>query len=220
MHVFGLTGGIASGKSTVAARLRARGVPVIDADELSRDAVAKGSPGLALIVGAFGESIVEHDGGLDRRKLASIVFDDGAKRRVLNDIIHPIVARLALGRAAEHRESGHKLACYEAALLVENGLADACRPLVVVSAPESMQLARAVARGDKGTSVASREDQARARMRAQAPLEQKLKAADFVIANDSSLASLASRTDAVLTLICDRLGIDERTATKDGAARR
>lgn len=202
MHLFGLTGGIASGKSAVGARLRARGVPVIDADALARDAVAVGSEGLAEVVKAFGPEVLGPDGALDRKKVAAIVFGDEEKRRVLNAIVHPRVTALTFEHAARLRDEGHPLACYEAALIVENGVADAFRPLVVVAAPEDVQVARACAR-DRATA-----DEARARIRAQMPLAEKTKVADFVIDNTGTLADLEARTDEVLAAICGRLGID------------
>lgn len=212
MHLFGLTGGIASGKSAVAARLRARGVPVIDADQLARDAVATGSSGLAEIVKAFGEDVLAEGGSLDRKKLASVVFEDEAKRKVLNAIVHPIVTMLTFKRASELRDEGHALACYEAALIVENGVADAFRPLVVVAAPEATQVARASARD------AAPEADVRARIRAQMPLAEKVKVADFVIENTGSLADLERRTDEVLAAICERLDVDEDALTADPTA--
>jgi dephospho-CoA kinase len=202
VHVFGLTGGIASGKSAVAARLRARGVPVIDADELARVAVAPGSPGLADVVRAFGPEVLAADGALDRKKLAAEVFGDDGKRKKLNGIVHPIVTTLTFQRAAALRDEGHPLACYEAALIVENGVADAFRPLVVVAAPEETQIARACARD------AAAAEEVRARIRAQMPLAEKVKAADFVIENTGSLAELERRTDEVLEAVCRRLGVD------------
>lgn len=202
MHLFGLTGGIASGKSRVASRLRERGLPVIDADLLAREAVVLGSPGLARIVEVFGTDILLADGNLDRKKLAAAVFSDEAKRRALNGIVHPEVTRLTFERAQALRERGEPLACYEAALIVENGAADAFRPLVVVSAPEDVQVARAMSR-DAATA-----DDARARIRAQMPLAQKVAAADHVVENVGSLEDLDRRTDAVLAAICRALGVD------------
>ncbi len=202
VHLFGLTGGIASGKSAVAARLRARGVPIIDADVLAREAVAPGTDGLADVVKAFGRDVLGDDGGLDRKKLAAVVFDDEEKRKQLNSIVHPRVATLTFQRAKELRDEGEALVCYEAALIVENGLADMFRPLVVVSAPEEVQIARASQRD------AASEGEVRARIRAQMPLEQKIAAADFVIENTGTLADLERRTDEVLAQICGKLGVD------------
>jgi dephospho-CoA kinase len=200
--LFGLTGGIASGKSTVAARFRARGVPVIDADALAREVVQKGTPALAEIVEAFGEGVLGPSGDLDRKALAAVVFDDEAKRRRLNQIVHPRVTELTLGRAASLRELGEPLACYEAALIVENGAADAFRPLVVVAASEAAQIERARAR-DGATDA-----EARARIRAQTPLADKIAAADYVIENDGSRQDVDVRSDEVLGQICAAAGID------------
>jgi dephospho-CoA kinase len=202
VRLFGLTGGIASGKSAVAARLRARGVPVIDADELAREVVAPGTPGLAEVVQAFGPGVLLGDGTLDRKAVARVVFGDDAKRRALNAIVHPRITALTLARASELATKGEPLACYEAALLVENGLAEAFRPLVVVSAPESVQIARTMAR-DGAT-----EDEARARIRAQTPLDAKVEAADVVIENAGTLDALVGATDEALERVCANVGVD------------
>jgi dephospho-CoA kinase len=202
VHLFGLTGGIASGKSAVGARLTERGVPVVDADLLAREVVAKGTPGLEAVVRAFGPGVLLPDGTLDRKAVAAIVFGDDAKRKELNAIVHPRITALTLARAEELRQKGEPLACYEAALLVENGVADAFRPLVVVSAPEEVQVARAAAR-DHATP-----DEARARVRAQMPLAAKVKLADFVIDNTGTLDELRAAADRTLDAICARLGVD------------
>lgn len=198
LRLFGLTGGLASGKSTVAARLRARGVPVIDADELAREVVAPGTDGLAAVVAAFGPEVLGADGALDRPRLAALVFGDEAARRRLNAILHPRIAALSAARAAELDARGETLACYEAALLVENGLADAFRPLVVVSVPEDLQIARAVAR-DGCT-----EAQARARIAAQLPLSAKVAVADHVIDNAGDRDATERKTDEILEQIRSR----------------
>lgn len=213
MLVFGLTGGIASGKSAVAAHLRARGIPVIDADLLAREAVAFGSEGLAAVTAAFGTEILTADGSLDRKRLAAVVFADPAARARLNGIVHPRVAALTMEKTEALRAAGAPLACYEAALIVENGIADAFRPLVVVAAPEAVQIARARRRDD------ATEDEARARIRAQMPLAEKVKVADYVIENTGTLADLAARTDEVLAAIRAGAGIAEPEAdgTKSAA---
>lgn len=202
VHLFGLTGGIASGKSAVAARLSARGVPVIDADAIAREVVRKGSPALAEIAAALGDDVIGADGELDRKKVADRVFSDPEKRLALNAITHPRIAALSMERAAEHGARGEPLVCYEAALLVENGLADALRPLVVVAAPEEVQARRAAARD--GVPV----EHARARIAAQMPLAAKVKAADHVIENVGTLDELAAAADRVLDAICAHFGVD------------
>jgi dephospho-CoA kinase len=195
LRVFGLTGGLASGKSTVAARFRARGVPVIDADQIAREVVEPGSEGLARVVEAFGEGVLAPDGSLDRARLGDLVFAAPERRRVLNSILHPRIAARSAERIAALEAGGEKLACYEAALLVENHLADAFRPLVVVAVPLDVQIARAMARDG------STEEQARARVGAQLPLATKIAAADHVIDNVGDPAATERRADEVLEAI-------------------
>ena len=200
--LFGLTGGLASGKSTVAARFREHGVPVIDADQLAREVVAPGSEGLAAVAAAFGEEVLAADGTLDRARMAALVFGDPARRATLNGILHPRIGALTAERAAALAAAGEPLACYEAALLVENGLADVFRPLVVVSLPEAVQVSRAVSR-DGGS-----EEQARARIAAQLPLAKKVALADFVIDSSGNRDSTEAQADGVLTAI--RAGLARR----------
>jgi dephospho-CoA kinase len=195
LRLFGLTGGLASGKSTVATRLRALGVPVIDADQLAREVVAPGTPGLAAVAAAFGPSVLLPDGSLDRPHVADLVFSDPALRRRLNAIVHPLIGAASAARVAELAAQGQALACYEAALLVENGLVEAFRPLVVVAVPEDVQATRAMAR-DHTT-----EAQARARIAAQLPLATKVAAADYVIDNGGTREETERRTDEVLAAI-------------------
>jgi dephospho-CoA kinase len=201
MHLFGLTGGIASGKSTVARRFASRGVPVIDADAVARGVVLPGTEGLAEIRATFGDAVFLADGTLDRRALAAVVFSDEGKRRRLNAILHPRIGARTAERAAELAAKGEALVCYEAALLVENGLVEAFRPLVVVAAPSEMQVERAVAR-DGGTPA-----DALARIAAQTSLADKTKIADFVITNDADLGALERAADDVLDRVCERVGV-------------
>jgi dephospho-CoA kinase len=202
VHLFGLTGGIASGKSTVGARLRARHVPLIDADELAREVVAPGTDGLRKLVETFGGWVLDPAGALDRKALARVVFSDVAARQKLNAITHPRIAARTLELAAELAREGEPLACYEAALIVENGRVEAFRPLVVCSCSEDVQAARLRAR-----EGASRED-ALARIRTQTPLAEKVALADYVIDTSGSLEDNARETDEVLRKICERLGVD------------
>jgi dephospho-CoA kinase len=212
MHLFGLTGGIASGKSAVAARLRTRGLPVIDADQLAREAVAPGSEGLAAVVATFGSGVLLSSGELDRKKVAEVVFNDASARKRLNGIIHPQIGLLTARRSAELAAQGEPLACYEAALIVENGLAEMFRPLVVVSATEATQIARAMAR-DGASS-----DEARARVSAQMPLAAKEAVADVVLHNEGTLAELIAQTDAMLDRVCAMKRVDPARYPLPGAA--
>jgi dephospho-CoA kinase len=202
VHLFGLTGGIASGKSTVAARFRRRGLPVIDADALAREVVEPGTSGLAAVVEAFGAGVLTAEGTLDRKAVARIVFSDEAARRRLNAITHPRITALGFERAAELAAAGHPLACYEAALIVENGAADAFRPLVVCACPEDVQLARV--RGRDGSSP----EDALARIRSQKPLADKVALADFVVDSSGTLEQGAIRADEALAGVCGRVGVE------------
>jgi dephospho-CoA kinase len=201
VHVFGLTGGLASGKGVVAARFRARGVPVINADELSRAAVAKGSEGLREVVEAFGDAVLTTDGELDRKALGARVFADPEARRRLEGITHPRIQALMREQTREFAERGEPLVCYEAPLLIEVGVADALRPLVVVAASEANQLARAKLRDGRP------EDELRGRIAAQLPLAEKVRVADYVIDNDGSVAAAEAQADRVLEAICSGVGV-------------
>lgn len=202
--VFGLTGGIGSGKSTVARHWRGRGLPVIDADELARDAVAPGSDGLREIAAAFGPDVLHGDGSLDRARLAQLVFGSPSELTRLEAITHPRVRALARERVRALEDSGEPLACYEVPLLYEVGLEREYAPVVVVSVPEALQLERAVAR-----DVTSAERIQR-RMAAQLPLAEKVQRADFVIDNSGSLTHTAEQADRVLASVCTRNGIDPK----------
>ncbi len=201
MHLFGLTGGIASGKSAVAGRFRSRGLPVIDADLVAREVVAPSTPGFDEVVARFGRELVQPDGTLDRKALGARVFADAVARRDLNAILHPKIAARTMEHAAALAGAGHPLACYEAALLVENGVVEAFRPLVVVAASMAAQARRAAARDAQTTAEVEQ------RIRAQMPLADKVRVADFVIDNDGTLADLEAKADATLDAITDRLGL-------------
>ncbi len=202
MHVFGLTGGIASGKSTVAARWRSRGLPVIDADQLAREVVLPGSDGLREIVEVFGSAVLLPDGGLDRKALARLAFADPGARKKLERITHPRIAQRTVERTSELAKAGAPLACYEAALIVENDLSDYFRPLVVCSCPEDVQLARIRTRDEASAADAL------ARVQAQKPLAVKVAAANFVIDTGGTLVNNARQADEVLQAICSKLGVD------------
>jgi dephospho-CoA kinase len=201
VQVFGLTGGLASGKGVVAARFKARGLPVINADELSRAAVAKGSEGLRDVVEAFGAGVLTADGELDRKALGARVFSDPAARRRLEGITHPRIQALMREQTRELEQRGEPLVCYEAPILIEVGLADALRPLVVVASSEANQLARA------GLRDGLPEDELRGRIAAQLPLAEKVRVADYVIDNDGSIADAQAEADRVLEAICASVGV-------------
>ncbi len=195
MLLFGLTGGVASGKSSVAARFRARGLDVIDADLLAREVVAPGSEGLAEVVSHFGEDVLDGDGSLNRRRLGRLVFAEPELRDRLNSLLHPRIRARTRQLSQELEQRGVTLACYEAALLVENGLADEYRPLVVVAVPPQLQLRRMMTRDDLT------EEQARHRIASQLPLSDKVAMADHVIDNAGSPDQLQERADEILEQI-------------------
>ncbi len=182
--------------------LRDRGLPVIDADQLAREVVAPGSEGLRDIVREFGEEVLDASGALDRKLVASKVFGNESARRTLNSITHPRVGALARDRTQALEGRGEPLACYEVPLLVEGGLVDALRPVVVVDVPPAVQLARTMTR-DGCT-----EDEARARIAAQLPLEKKVEIADYVVVNTGDLEETRRQADATLDQICRSLEID------------
>ena len=191
MRVYGLTGNIGSGKSTVARLLRERGVPVVDADQVARDLVLPGQPALAEIAARF-PGVVAADGRLDRKALGARVFADEAERKALNEILHPRIAAESGSRLAALAEGGRELAIYEAALIIENGLDAMLDGLVVVTAPEDDQVRRVAARDGLA------EAETRARIAAQLPAKEKAARGDFVIDNGSGLEALAAQVDRVL----------------------
>jgi dephospho-CoA kinase len=176
-RVIGLTGGIASGKSTVGRMLREEGAPVVDADLLARQVVEPGRPAYDDVVREFGADVVAPDGTLDRKRLGEIVFADDARRRRLNQITHPRIAAASQAEIAAHGAAGAPVVFYEAALLVENGLHRGLDGLVVVRATPEQQVERCMRRD--GVT----EEQARARIASQLPLTEKLAVATHVIDN-------------------------------------
>src|SRR3954470_18954300 len=188
----GLTGGIGSGKSEVSRRLRELGAVVIDADAVAREVVEPGTPGLAAVVAEFGEDVLRANGQLDREGLGRIVFGDPEKLARLNAIVHPLVGERIAARMAEvERDHPDGVVVYDVPLLVENDLAGGYDVVLVVAASPETQLRRLVQQ--RGMS----EEDARARIAAQAPLEAKLAVADIVIHNDGPLADLDARVREV-----------------------
>ena len=203
MHVFGLTGGFASGKSAVTAHWAERGLPVIDADQLSRDVVEPGTPGLSAVVDAFGREVLGAGGRLDRARLASLVFDKPERRKQLEVLLHPLIQAKMQHDADALAGAGEPLACYSAAVLIESGGRDRFKPLVVVTASEEQQIARGMARD--GLDAAA----VKARLRAQMSLADKAAMADYVIDNSGPLSETLAQADTVLSAICKTLHIDE-----------
>lgn len=185
----GLTGGIASGKSTVSAILRDLGAVVIDADQLARDVVAKGSGGLAQVVEVFGPGILTADGEMDRPAVGAIVFADESKRRQLEAIIHPLVAARSAELAAGAGSGA--VVVHDIPLLVETGQSSMFDAVIVVDVPEDLQVERMLR--DRGWS----EDESRARIAAQATREARRAAATHIIDNTGTHEDLRDRVAEV-----------------------
>ena len=189
----GLTGGVASGKSTVSALLAELGAVVIDADALAREVVAPGTDGLAEVVAEFGPDVLGPDGALDRPRLGALVFADPDRRRALEAIIHPRVR----ARAAEIEAAAPPgaLVVHDIPLLAETGQAGSFDAVVVVDVPVEVQVDRMV--GIRGLS----EDEARARVAAQVSREERLAIATYVVDNTGSLDDLQARVEEVYRLL-------------------
>jgi dephospho-CoA kinase len=191
MRVIGLTGGIGTGKSTVAGLLRERGATVIDADEATRAVQARGSEGLRRLVEEFGPDILGADGGLDRARLGEIAFGDAGARQRLNAVIHPLVREWMAERQREAQERGDPLVVLDIPLLFETRGAGAFDTVLLVFAPDDVAVRRLVER--RGLS----EDQARARVAAQMSIEEKRALASHLIENTGSLDELRERVALV-----------------------
>jgi dephospho-CoA kinase len=186
----GLTGGVASGKSTVSAILAELGAVVIDADALAREVVARGTPGLDAVVAEFGPDVLTPEGDLDRPAMGRLVFADDAARKRLEAIIHPLV----IERMAEIEATAGEddVVVHDIPLLAEGGRADTFDAVVVVDAPRDLQVERML--GDRGWT---RED-AESRIAAQATREERRAIATHVIDNNGTLEELRTRVEAVL----------------------
>ena len=205
MLLVGLTGNIASGKSTVARRLVAHGATLVDADLLAREAVRPGTPGLARIVARWGEGVLAPDGVLDRGELRARVFANADELEALNAIVHPEVGRLREAAVAGARARGDAIVVCDIPLLFEKDMAGEFDAIVLVDAPRTVRLERLV--HDRGL----REPEAMAMLAAQMPAELKRARADYVIDNDGSLAALEARVDAVWEALQARVGRAPRT---------
>jgi len=192
VFLVGLTGGIATGKSTFARALRALGAPVIDADQLARAAVAKGTPTLAAVAAAFGAEVLTEGGELDRSRMAARVFADPGARRRLEALVHPAVRALFRVELERLAREGRSVAFYDVPLLFEAGLEEEVDLVVVVWAPRELQLARLATRD--GLDRAAGE----ARLAAQKPIDEKAARADLVVVNEADPAALLDKARRLL----------------------
>jgi dephospho-CoA kinase len=191
----GLTGGIASGKSSVSRIFRERGIPVICADELAREVVKPGSRGMREIVSVFGNSVLDDDGALNRPELAKRVFSDPSKRKILESIIHPKVAEERDRLVQIYRAAGHHIVIVDVPLLFEAGWEGSFDLVILVYAPRKVQKKRLMSR-DKMSS-----EEASSRLNAQMDIESKKSMANILIDNSGSLVE----TEKQIAMIIDRL---------------
>ncbi len=182
IRIIGLTGGIATGKSSIALFFAERGVPVIDADQLARDAVLPESPALEKIISLFGRDVITHYGELDRKRLGTLIFSDPEKRRQLEDILHPLIRKLAKERIDLAVAAGHQRIIYMAPLLIEAGATDRVDTVWVVTVRPEIQLERLMRRD--GISP----EQAQLIVDSQMPLSEKEHYGSVVIDNSGTEA--------------------------------
>lgn len=190
--IIGLTGSIASGKSTVAKMLEKYRFPIVDADQVARLVVEPGEPALTEIVAAFGEEILLEDGSLNRKKLGNLIFHDPSKRAILNGIIHPAIRKEMLRQRDEWLNNGAEVVIMDIPLLFESKLQHFVEKILVVSLSEEKQLERLMERNQLN------EEEARARISSQLPLTVKEEGADAVIYNESTLEKTEQQLNYIL----------------------
>ena len=196
MVLYGLTGGIGAGKSTVCRLLQELGITVVAADDVGRQVVAPGSAGLAAIVTAFGPEVLDSHGALDRRKLGALVFADVEKRQQLEAIMHPLVKQHSQAIFAELTQAGVPIIVYESALLFETDRHLEMQGVIVVTASEAQRIAR-VQQRDGSTEAA-----VRARLQAQMDEAEKRQRADYVLENNGDLDDLRRQVQALVATLC------------------
>jgi len=190
--VWALSGGIASGKSTVAAHIEARGGIVIDADHIAREVVEPGTDGLREIVETFGDNILTAQGELNREALGARIFEDDEARNTLNQILHPKILLRSIERIQEAHATNRRPIFYDAALLVENQSYKNFQGLIIVAADPDIQRERLMQRNNLTAHEAQQ------RIDAQLPIEEKVRVADYVLWNNSTVENLKEQVDKLL----------------------
>jgi dephospho-CoA kinase len=192
MSVYGLTGGIGAGKSTVANMFQESGIPVVSADDVGREVASKGSDGLAEIVRSFGLDVLDSNGELDRRKLGTLIFNDPDRRRKLEAILHPRVRDRSREHFSQLEQAGDQIVVYESALLYETQRHTEMRGVILVTASEEQRIARVRSRDG------SEEEAVRQRIKAQMDEEEKRGLADYIIENNGDLQALKREVDSLI----------------------
>lgn len=192
MMTFGLTGGIASGKSTASKYFIEHGIPMVDADQVARKIVEPGTPGLAIIVENFGADFLQKDGKLDRKKLGALIFSNKEKRHLLNVSLFPYLKTESETQVQQYHDSGYEIVGYDAALLVEMNLHFVYKPLVVVYCEANIQLKRLMERNSISQEEAERI------ISTQISTQKRLEVADFVIDSSGSKDETRRQTLVVI----------------------
>lgn len=192
MITFGLTGGIACGKSTVTKTMRAEGCAIVDADIVARQVVEVGTPGLKAVIETFGPEYLQEDGTLNRTKLGALVFFDKVAMDKINKLMYPLINNEAVTQIKKLHDEGQRVVGYDAALICEQGNTELYRPLVVVECREDTQIARLMSRNTLTRAEAV------ARIEAQMPVQQKVAMADFVINTDGTIEESIQQTKKVI----------------------
>lgn len=198
MSVFGLTGGIGAGKSTVAGLFQEAGIPVVFADDVGREVVSKGSEGLSAIVDLFGSDVLDDTGSLDRRKLGGIVFNDPAERTRLESILHPLVQDHSRELFAQLKDAGNQIIIYESALLFETNRHTEMHGVILVSASEETRIARVQERDG------SNAEDVRSRIQAQMADDDKRKLCGYFIENDEDIERLRAQVESLISQLVQK----------------
>lgn len=195
MKIIGLTGGIGSGKTTVAQMITKLGYPVVCADKLAHDAISIGSPAYKLVIERFGKEILATDKSIDRKKLGEIVFKDDAKRLHLNNIIHPVVIQKLQTSIQQSKNSNKNVLILDVPLLYEEGLDTLCHQVIVVYATEEQMIERVMKRSNLS------KDEIQDRIRSQLTIDSKKSRAHYVVHNTGDLAQTESEIQEIFQSI-------------------
>ena len=208
MITFGLTGGIASGKSTVTKTFRAHNVPMVDADIIARQVVEPGTRGLALVIEHFGTEYLLEDGTLDRIKLGNLIFANKDQRDILDNIMMPIINEESSLQVKKLHDEGHEIVGYDGALICEMGNADKYRPLIAVHCTQDQQLERLMKRNNLTQEAAMH------RINAQMPVAKKIAMANYTIDTSGTIEESVKQTET--TYLCLRIMIRNQMMVAQG----